>query len=815
MDFLKSKNTLNLLYNYDKENNTTNIFFELKQDGKTFTVSQNANVIVNYYSLTDGKSNLWQVQRDETGRLYSNVKDFKDINNAGKYSVVVNVDGTMFPSQGQTIFNIEEKTTPIGTHLIVLKGDAGKSGEDGVSVKNITIDENGNITTTLSDDTVQTGRITLPDKLKGTDGKDAPSITGVHFNEGQTELIFDMSDSSKHIATFTPPKNGVDGKDGKNAAEFTGVSLTPDNYLKFTKSDNTSLEFKMPNLKGEKGDKGDPGEPGATGPAGQAGKDAPTISNVIFSNNSLTFNLSDGTKQSVVIPTIQGIQGPAGENGKDGKDAAKITGAKFNADQTQIIFNLSDGTSFTTNFIPPKNGVNGKDGKDAPNFTNVEYSNNSLIFTLSDGKTITATLPDLRGKDGTPGKDGAPGKDAPTITGAKVENNKLTFTFSDGTSQSADLPNLEGKSITDVKLNGTILVFTLSDNSKFGVSLRSITNFDTYADAGIQILQNPSSSPKPSDGVNAIISPVNPTLWLNYKNNPLKLTYDKNFKTLGLTTDTTGNLQSYKIDFSPIFDVIENGNQQKLNDITFSANPQKVVLKPNSDQNYLDVDFDVNKNKNGKIIKGNMHKQLIFDTTQLTTGGTTSNDNKIKFYDLFVKGPKSGKYMVNEDIIKNGSMPSIVLTNYTIIWGNRNDTNNTCDYMFIAKILPIIKDNTIYLPNDQGNNGTYTGTLARTDFVNSFTFNMELDDLWTRALDNYSLNLLQMHTNDNDAWNNSIDRNRYFPKDYIRVQNGYLITFRSGTTDQLTTFKNDNFKIYPEVSNNFLTLTFFVNKDVA
>lgn len=691
MDFLKSKNTLNLLYNYDREHDTTNIYFELKQDNKTFTVSQSANVIVNYYNLTDGKSNIWQVQRDETGRLYSNVNDFKDINNAGKYSVVVNVDGTMFPSQGQTIFNIEEKTTPIGTHLIVLKGDAGEAGEDGVSVKNITISENGDITTTLSDDSIRTGKITLPDKLKGADGKDAPSITGVHFNEKQTELIFDMSDSSEHIATFTPPTNGRDGKDGKNAAEFTGVSLTPDNYLKFEKSDNTSLEFKMPNLKGEKGDKGDPGEPGASGPAGQAGKDAPTISNVTFSNNSLTFNLSDGSKQSVTIPTIQG---PAGQDGQPGKDAAKITGAKFNADQTQIIFSLSDGTSFTTNFIPPKNGTNGAPGKDAANFTNVEYSNNSLIFTLSDGKTITATLPDLRGKDGTNGKDGAPGKDAPTITAAKVENGKLTFTFSDGTSQSADLPNLAVKSITGAKLQNKILVFTLSDNSYIPINLTSILkpDLDTYTDAETQILQSPSSSPKPSDGVNAVISPVTPTLWLNYKNNPLKLTYDKSYKTLSLTTDTTGNLQSYKIDFSPIFDMIENSNQQKLNDITFSGDDAKVVLQPNNSNNYVNIDFDVNKNKSGKLTKDSMHKRLIIDTTQLA-----GNSSTIKYYDCYNQNtrkfvdPTGG----NNNYLKIYDYYIFQAGEYTRDYNYINEK-----WYLVCNIVPFVKNGTIFLPND-------------------------------------------------------------------------------------------------------------------
>ena len=659
MDFLKSKNTLNLLYNYDKENNTTNIYFELKQDGKTFTVSQNANVIVNYYNLTDGKSNIWQVQRDETGRLYSNVKNFKNINNAGKYSVVVNVDGTMFPSQGQTIFNIEEKTTPIGTHLIVLKGDAGTPGEDGVSVKNITISENGDITTTFSDNTIQTGKITLPDKLKGADGKDAPSITGVHFNQGQTELIFDMSDSSEHIATFTPPKNG---KDGKNAAEFTGVSLTPDNYLKFTKSDNTSLEFKMPNLKGEKGDPGEPGQAGPAGPAGKNGKDAPTISNVTFSNNSLTFNLSDGTHQSVTIPTIKGPAGEPGKDGQNGKDAAKITGAKFNADQTQIIFTLSDGTSFVTNFNPPKNGKDGTAGKDAANFTNVEYSNNSLIFTLSDGKTITATLPDLKGKDGETGPAGQAGKDAPKVTGVKVENGKLTFTFSDGTTQSADLPNLEGKSITHVKLQNKRLVFTLSDNNNIIINLSSIlkTNLDTYAEAGTQILLNPYSSPKPTDGVNAIISMNAPTLSINYKNEPLKLTYDKYYKTLSLTTDETGSLQSYKIDFSPIFDMCRSIDLRKLSDITFSGDDARVVLQPNNHNNYVDVDFDVNKNKSGKIIKNTMHKRLIIDTTQL------SNSSETKTINLFTGG--NFNYRENPNLNNSHLSKSIKAVNVTNIY---------------------------------------------------------------------------------------------------------------------------------------------------
>lgn len=586
---------------------------------------------------------------------------------------------------GNTLSIVMDDGTSHQLALPLLKGDPGEKGQDGANVSEITVSGN-TLFFHYTDGLTYSAQLPLLKGEPGEKGQDAPKISDISLN-GKT-LTFTLSDKSTY-SVILPLLKGDTGNSGKSAyeiAEQYGFKGTVQEWLQ--------------SLKGIKGEKGDPG---------QNGKDAPTISNVTFSNNSLTFNLSDGSKQSVTIPTIQG---PAGENGQPGKDAAKITGAKFNADQTQIIFSLDDGTSFTTNFIPPKNGTNGTNGKDAANFTNVEYSNNSLIFTLSDGKTITATLPDLRGKDGTNGKDGAPGKDAPTITAAKVENGKLTFTFSDGTSQSADLPNLAGKSITGAKLQNKILVFTLSDNSYIPINLTSILkpDLDTYADAATQILQNPSSSPKPSDGVNAIISPLTPTLRINYKNNPLKLTYDKSYKTLSLTTDTTGNLQSYKIDFSPIFDMIENSNQQKLNDITFDANPQKVVLQPNSDQNYLDVDFDVNKNKSGKIIKGSMHKRLIIDTTQLGSGSTATENYTFKNYNVFDENNKvsytipSLHYQYDDEDFKY-----ILTDTFSYVQFYNMDDKNKIIY-FVFHIVNVVDNDkkVVFLPNDQTLNGTFT-----------------------------------------------------------------------------------------------------------
>lgn len=498
--------------------------------------------------------------------------------------------------------------------LPLLKGDPGEKGQDGANVSEITVSGN-TLFFHYTDGLTYSAQLPLLKGDPGEKGQDAPKISDVSLN-GNT-LTFILSDKSTYSLVL-PLLKGDTGNSGKSAyeiAEQYGFKGTVQEWLQ--------------SLKGIKGEKGDPG---------QNGKDAPTISNVTFSNNSLTFNLSDGSSQSVTIPTIQG---PAGENGKDGKDAAKITGAKFNADQTQIIFSLSDGTSFTTNFIPPKNGTNGTNGKDAANFTNVEYSNNSLIFTLSDGKTITATLPDLRGKDGTNGKDGTPGKDAPTITAAKVENNSLIFTFSDGTSQSADLPDLKGKdgiSITGAKLQDKNLIFTLSDNSNITVDVSSLVkpDLETHVDAAATtILQYPTAQGKPRDNsyINASISGTTPTLSINYSMEPLKLTYDKNYNELILSADTSVNLQSYKVDFSPIFDDIRNIYQSKLSDITFSGDDAKVVLQPNTHNNFIDVDFDVNKIRGGAPTKNTMHKRLIIDTTQLGSG-TSDSSQQIKLINI-------------------------------------------------------------------------------------------------------------------------------------------------------------------------------------
>ena len=516
---------------------------------------------------------------------------------------------------GNTLSVVMDDGTSHQLALPLLKGDPGEKGQDGANVSEITISGN-TLFFHYNDGLTYSAQLPLLKGEPGEKGQDAPKISDVSLN-GNT-LTFTLSDKSTY-SVILPLLKGDTGNSGKSAyeiAEQYGFKGTVTEWLQ--------------SLKGIKGE---------SGPVGPAGKDAPKITSVTLNDDQtqIIFHFSDGTQQSVTIPTIQGIQGPAGRDGNDGKNAPKITGAKFNADQTQIIFSLDDGTSFTTNFIPPTNGKDGTAGKDAANFTNVTYSNNSLIFTLSDGKTITATLPDLKGKDGTNGKDGAPGKDAPKITAAKVENNQLVFTFSDGTTQSADLPNLKGKdgvSITGAKLQDKNIIFTLSDNSNITVDVSSIVkpDLETNVDgAATTILQNPTAQARPIDSkyINAYITPDRPTLSINYSMEPLKLTYDKNYNELTLSADSLGNFQSYKIDFSSFFYAFRRLYQTKLDDITFSGDNAKVVLQPNNNNNYVDIDFDVNKIKGGTPTKSTMHKRLIIDTTQLGSGN--SGTQQIKF----------------------------------------------------------------------------------------------------------------------------------------------------------------------------------------
>lgn len=599
---------------------------------------------------------------------------------------------------GNTLSVVMDDGTSHQLALPLLKGDPGEKGQDGSSVSEITVSGN-TLFFHYNDGLTYSAQLPLLKGEPGEKGQDAPKISDVSLN-GNT-LTFTLSDKSTY-SVILPLLKGDTGNSGKSAyeiAEQYGFKGTVQEWLQ--------------SLKGIKGEKGEPG---------QNGQDAPKITSVTLNDDhtQIIFHFSDGTQQSVTIPVIQG---PAGENGQPGKDAAKITGAKFNADQTQIIFSLSDGTSFTTNFIPPKNGKDGTSGKDAANFTNVEYSNNSLIFTLSDGKTITAALPDLKGKDGVNGKDGAPGKDAPTITAAKVENGKLIFTFSDGTTQSADLPDLKGKdgiSITGAKLQDKSLVFTLSDNSNIMVDISDIIQPKLKIGPGdvsainTNTFKFSSKAYDENDFMNAKVNENNSTLNLHFieEASTLNLRSDGTLSLVGKQLIPQYNNYDYNIDFSEIFNRFKNDEAAKLDDVTFESDNQKLVLQPNSAENFINVKFKINKLRNGITTTDTMKTRLRLDTTQLTNstpGGTTSNNTdglQVVYKDFITADGKIADGLYNFKGFDHKGETAIPIDWFTY-YENPKDGHKM--QILTLHILPFFDGNKLILPNPYPNENTNSG----------------------------------------------------------------------------------------------------------
>lgn len=422
-----------------------------------------------------------------------------------------------------------------------LKGKDGLAGKNAAEITTATI-VGKTLTFKLSDNSSYSVELPLLKGDKGETGlagKDAPTITNATI-DGNT-LTFDMSDGTKHsvVLPLLKGERGEAGQAGKDAPKITNVALNG-NALVINLSDSSTYSVNLPLLKG------DPGE------AGQAGKDAPKITNVTLNDNNLSFALSDNSSYSVVLPLLKGDRGDKGENGLSayqiaqqagfhgtetdwlnslkgqkgdtgsaGKDAPKITGVTLNDDQTQIIFNMSDGTQIKSNFKAPT-AIPGKDGKDAPTITGVNYQENKLIFTLSDGSSNSATLPDLTGPAGQKGSDGLSayqiavkdgfkgseqdwlqslkgqkgdaglaGQNAPKIISVKFENGQLAFTLSDESTISTPLtlpkgdngaPGKDAPTFTNVNYQNGELIFTLSDKTTISTPL-TIPKGDNGKDA--------------------------------------------------------------------------------------------------------------------------------------------------------------------------------------------------------------------------------------------------------------------------------------------------------------------------------------------
>ena len=526
-----TRNTISISYSLDKVAQVGYFVLSLFKDNQPVFVKDTPTVT--YYRKGTADIKTWTPTLKD-GFVYLNANDFSDIHKAGTYYITcILSDGDIYPSQGSAILTLEGDLPE--SSEVQIQPITGANGSDGASIVNIQLDKTQNhFIFTLSDgQTIETSvsmpsavkgdkgdkgqdglsayQIAVKNGFKGTEtewlqslqgpkgdsivgpagekgekgdsivgpagqdgspGKDAPHVTRVAYDVNQ--LTFTFSDGSSLSTPFVMPtpvngKDGKDGKDGKSAPTIESVVYDNDE-LTFTFSDGSkkSTSFVMPTP--------------INGKDGINGKDAPVVTSVNYNNNELVFTFSDGTSKIApfVMPTPVN-----GKDGKDGKNAPTITNVDLNDDQTQLIFAFSNGTKLQTNFKAPEAiaGPAGQNGKDAPHVTHVTYSDNQLVFTFSDGSSLSTPFIMPVPKNGIDGKNGADGKNAPTIEDVKYADNELTFTFSDGSKKSTPfvMPTpINGKDGINGKDAPTVTSITYADDQlkfMFSDGTSKSTNF--------------------------------------------------------------------------------------------------------------------------------------------------------------------------------------------------------------------------------------------------------------------------------------------------------------------------------------------------
>ena len=747
-----TRNTLSISYTVDKENQSGKFLLKLLKDNLPVKVDDGARILVS--RKEDGQQFDWKDPVYDDGQIFLDAQKFDGIKQAGTYFLrVILKNGEIFPSSGKCILKLQKdlkaepgefqiiqgingkdgKTQSLADIKILVKdaiseiplikgdkgdkGDPGSKGDTGKGIKNVKYND-GDLFIYYTDGS--NDAVSLP-LLKGDTGKAGLGIKNITLVGNTLSVVMDDGTSHQLALPLLKGDPGEKGQDGANVSEIT----VSGNTLFFHYNDGLTYSAQLPLLKGDPGEKG---------------QDAPKISDVSLNGNTLTFTLSDNSTYSVILPLLKGdtghsgksayeiaeqygfkgtvtewlqsLKGSKGEKGDPGQNGPTIVSAKFNDDQTKIIFTLSDSSTIEASFTPPHDGTIGKDGIGVKD---VSYAGGYLNFTLSDDsvKSVKLELPS--------GPVGPAGKNAPTITNAEVTNNNLIFTLSDGKSVTAALPNLKGSdgkdapTITKAEVKDKQLVFTLSDNSTVNVDISSLIEPDmtVSADAsGSTVIAVPSTQMKPSNAslINASLSEQQPVLKLNYKYEPLSLVYDKEYNDLTLKGDTSGNTQSYRIDFSDIYDSLKNLQNSKIDDIIFTPNDQKVVLKPNSDQNDALVKFNVQKSKNGAVTNEEISTKLTFDTTQLGSGSASTENYTFKNYNVFDKNNKvsytiPSLYEHNEYIDR-----SYILTDtFSYVQFYNMDNTNKIIYLVFHIVNAVDNDKkVVFLPNDQTLNGNFT-----------------------------------------------------------------------------------------------------------
>lgn len=227
------------------------------------------------------------------------------------------------------------------------QGDKGDTGATGVGVKSVTIDEDGNLIITLTDDTVHNaGKVTGDKGEQGNQGdkgdKGDKGDTGIGVKsvaiDDDGNLIITLTDDTVHNAGKVNASNGENGRNGADGVGIENAVVDENGNLIITLSDGTV--HNLGKVTGEKGDAGKDGQDGSNGNGIQSAE--------IDADGNLIITFTDGvvTNLGKIVGTDgkNGTDGKDGKDGADGKDGIGIKGCRID-DDGNLILTLTDNTT--------------------------------------------------------------------------------------------------------------------------------------------------------------------------------------------------------------------------------------------------------------------------------------------------------------------------------------------------------------------------------------------------------------------------------------------------------------------------------------
>lgn len=326
---------------------------------KSVVISENGNLII---TLTDDTViDLGKVTGDKGSQGDKGDQGETGATGVGVKSVAIDENGNLVITlTDDTVHNLGKVTGAKGDKGDQGdkgdKGDKGDAGATGVGVKSVTIDEDGNLIITLTDDTVHNAGKVIGDKGeqgnqgdkgdKGDKGDTGIGVKSVTIDE-DGNLIITLTDDTVHNAGKVNASNGENGRNGAAGVGVKDAVVDENGNLIITLTDGTV--YNLGNVTGAKGDKGDAGKDGQDGQNGQDGSNGSNGLNGtgiqsahIDADGNLIITFTDGVVTN--LGKIVGTDGKDGKDGADGKDGIGIKGCRID-DDGNLILTLTDNTT--------------------------------------------------------------------------------------------------------------------------------------------------------------------------------------------------------------------------------------------------------------------------------------------------------------------------------------------------------------------------------------------------------------------------------------------------------------------------------------